>query len=139
MSSHRTSILDLHTWEATDGVVREEFNHNFSAIENAFANITDYAGNLRMSTGIYTGDGSTTKTITFTELPDLFLVVSTGTGSLQPGMLIGCPAFGIASHPKGYTFILTKSGSACTWEESSSAGAMNRSGVTYCYFAFKLV
>lgn len=66
MSSNKTTNYRLHRWEAVDDFLREEFNENFSMLDDA----------ARVVYGTYTGDGARSKFIDLGFTPKAVLVVN---------------------------------------------------------------
>lgn len=93
MASNYTENYGLCQWEATDQVLREEFNQDNAkmdetlktladkdiALESAIAAVAATAGNCQMELITYTGTGTYGEgkptQITFPILPDIFIIV----------------------------------------------------------------
>lgn len=93
MASNYTEHYGLCQWEATDQVLREEFNQDNAqidetlkaladkntALESAIAAVAATAGNCQMELITYTGTGTygegNPTQITFSILPDIFIIV----------------------------------------------------------------
>lgn len=93
MASNFTENYGLCQWEATDQVLREEFNQDYEKIdetlkaladkditlESAVAAVAAAAGNCQMELITYTGTGTYGEgkptQITFSILPDIFIIV----------------------------------------------------------------
>ena len=111
MASNYTENYGLCQWEATDQVLREEFNQDHVkiyetlkaladkdlALESAMTTVAAAAGNCQMelitytSTGTY-GTGKGTK-ITFSHIPDIYFIVGdlalvTGQGGNKTPLLV---------------------------------------------------
>ena len=111
MASNYTEHYGLCQWEATDQVLREEFNQDHEKIdetlktladkditlESAVAAVAATAGNCQMELITYTGTGTygtgkATK-ITFSQMPDVYFIVGdlaliTGLGGNKTPLLV---------------------------------------------------
>ena len=110
MASNYTENYGLCQWEATDQVLREEFNQDQAKIDEALKALADKntalesaitvvsagAGNCQMELITYTGTGTygegNPTQITFSILPDVFIVVGDkslylGRGGITNSML----------------------------------------------------
>lgn len=111
MASNYTENYGLCQWEATDQVLREEFNQDHVkidetlkalankdlALESAMTTVAAAAGNCQMELITYTGTGTYgtgkgTK-ITFSHIPDIYFIVGdlalvTGQGGNQTPLLV---------------------------------------------------
>lgn len=92
MASNYTGNYGLCQWEATDQVLREEFNQDYEKIdetlkaladkditlESAVAAVAAAAGNCQMELITYTGNGipdsDVNAKISFRQLPDIFII-----------------------------------------------------------------
>ena len=97
MASNYTSNYGLCQWEATDQVLRTEFNEDNAkvdaalqellekntALNSAITAVTAAAGNCQMELFTYTGTGTygegKAKKITFTTKPDVYMIVGYNT------------------------------------------------------------
>ena len=70
MASNYTENYGLCQWEATDQVLRTEFNEDNAKIEAALT-----ARNCQVWTTTYTGDGADSKTLTFPHRPHFVLIM----------------------------------------------------------------
>ena len=92
MASNQTSNYGLNQWEATDQVLRTEFNADNSKIDAALKGLADKdtalegtlagqaasiaaKGNCQIYTTNYTGDGSTSRSHTFPKAPQAVLIL----------------------------------------------------------------
>lgn len=66
MSTKKTTNYKLHQWEPTDDFLREEFNENFTKLDEAVHGL--------IVTGSYTGDGADSQAITLGFRPRAVLV-----------------------------------------------------------------
>ncbi len=111
MASNYTENYGLCQWEATDQVLREEFNQDHVkidetlkaladkdlALESAMTTVAAAAGNCQMELITYTGTGAygpgkATK-ITFSQIPDVYFIVGdlalvTGQGGDKAPLLV---------------------------------------------------
>ena len=111
MASNYTEHYGLCQWEATDQVLREEFNQDHVkidetlkamadkdlALESAMTTVAAAAGNCQMELITYTGTGTYgtgkgTK-ITFSQIPDIYFIVGdlalvTGQGGNKTPLLV---------------------------------------------------
>ena len=111
MASNYTEHYGLCQWEATDQVLREEFNQDHVkidetlktladkdlALESAMTTVAAAAGNCQMELITYTGTGTygtgkATK-ITFSQIPDVYFIVGdsalvTGLGGNKTSLMV---------------------------------------------------
>ena len=69
VSQNQTECFGLHLWEPEDDFLREEFNENFKALDDALAAVG------RFASGRYTGDGQAERTIELGFTPEAVLVL----------------------------------------------------------------
>ena len=69
MSTNHTPNYNLCQWEATDQVLRSDFNQDNAKIDAALAGIP------KIAWGSYTGDGAETRTISLPFTPKALLVI----------------------------------------------------------------
>ena len=74
MASNQTSNYGLNQWEATDQVLRTEFNADNSKIDTALAG----KGNCRLFIGSYVGTGTKEQSFTFPAKPYFAIVLGGG-------------------------------------------------------------
>ena len=81
MSSGKTANLKMHSWAASDAVVRTEFNENFNLIDSAVGTINSTLGGLNSTygtcsicTGSYVGTGEKTFSLHFNKLPEIIFI-----------------------------------------------------------------
>ncbi len=93
--------------------------------------------------GEYTGVGNKTKTLSFSFLPQILLVMQTNvnngnfllyTRGIKGILSFYVSYFGNASPSTQYGFPVTLSGNSISWTGDNAASAMNYSGYTYAYF-----
>ena len=77
LASTQTSNYQLNLWEPGDHFLREEFNENSVKIDAAIAS----AAGTKAECGVYTGDGSDSRTFTFSFTPTLLLLMEGVSGS----------------------------------------------------------
>lgn len=139
MSSSKTKNLNMHSWAATDAVLRSEFNDNFNLIDSAVGTVSSTLGGLSSSfgsceiyTGLYVGTGGKTHSLHFDKLPDIIVVQLEG--SATPHLtIVKDEAYISASEASS---ILSISGSDITFTNvSSSKNSLNVDGNTYYYVA----
>ena len=70
MASNYTEHYGLCQWEATDGVLRTEFNEDNRKVDEALN-----ARNCLVWTTTYTGDGGDSRTLTFPHRPHFVLIM----------------------------------------------------------------
>ena len=151
MSTNHTTNYNLNQWEATDKVLRTEFNEDNAKIDAALAGLAGTAaehtaaiaglGNCRIERFSYTGtgtygSGNPTK-ITFAKRPLLFFIL--GQNAFFMGSRLAEKATIIKFASYGATVrspILTWSGNQVSFYDVDEAfGQMNHSGSTYWVFA----
>ena len=159
MASNHTTNYNLNQWEATDQVLRTEFNQDNAKIDAALKGLADKdtaleamvsaatgaAGNCEMEfftyygTGDY-GSGNATQ-ITFSTLPDVFFIVGDmavvmGRGGVKSGVLIGRDVLVDSSFVSDISG--TWSGNRVSYVNSLDARyQMNTSGKTYWVLGLK--
>lgn len=81
MSSGKTANLKMHSWAASDAVVRSEFNENFNLIDSAVGTINSTLdgmsstyGTCSICTGSYAGTGEKTFSLHFNKLPAIIFI-----------------------------------------------------------------
>ena len=126
MASNYTENYGLCQWEATDQVLRTEFNEDNAKIDEALSKL-----NCRVYTTGYTGDDSASRTFTFPYKPILIVVIGGG-----------CLMVAIRDHSSVSLFNggglyrsenATWDGTSFTWECSTSTPiySANSSAITY--------
>ncbi len=68
MSSQKTEHYQLHQWQPSDEVLREEFNQNFSRLDTALGE--------RIVTGSYVGDGTKDRLISLPFTPQAVILAT---------------------------------------------------------------
>ena len=93
MASNQTTNYGLNQWEATDQVLRADFNADNSKIDAALKGLAEkgtaleekdslletaisQCGNCRMEAVQFTGNGTDSVSIAFSQKPDFFVVVA---------------------------------------------------------------
>lgn len=138
MSSNKTTQLQLHSWEASDKVLRSEFNENFKKIDSAIAAINNES-KVRIVAGSFMGNGSygsgSPRRLTFTFTPILVVITRDGNSNdfnSQIMFIIHCEKYGSSGSVSWDT-------DRVTWYSTEGASAqMNETGVLYHYFAIGL-
>ncbi len=132
MSTNKTKNYQLHSWEAADDFLREEFNENFAALDEVIHEQPITGSYI----GTYAGSGSMTpedQTITLGFTPRIVLVV------IQAGNMenyTGGLAF--QDSPVKFNSRVTVSIIENGFQAHSDAGCVgaNSSGKLYHYIAF---
>ncbi|WP_151075347.1 hypothetical protein [Flintibacter sp. KGMB00164] len=161
MASNYTSNYGLCQWEATDQVLREEFNEDNikvdATLNDHFNNLFSLAakdavlenqiglcGNCRILYGNYTGTGTYGSiengcTLTFLKQPlAIFVTPSTRTGSENiQMMLIQGANWSFSEAYNQSTVTVCWDNKTVTWYHYNNASfQLNTNGVTYLYVAF---
>lgn len=139
-STNKTANLKLHSWVRTDPVVCEDFNDNFTKLDEAVGTLRVTRGNCDIYTGSYTGTGTKTLTLTFPR-PPVYLTIQKRASNRETYagfVLDGEYFFGHNTNDhynriyiSGTTVTLQESGSA-----TSSVTTLNMGEVEYFYMAF---
>ena len=137
MASNHTQHYELSQWQATDEVVRTDFNADNAKIDAALHGLVEASakyGNCRLYTTTYTGTGtygtSNPTRLTFPSKPCL-VMIGAATGS--SASLIQGQTSASAS---GSSLMVTWSGSGVSWYAAGSAAAqLNASGTKYSVVA----
>ena len=93
MSTNHTTNYDLCQWEATDQVLRTDFNADNAKIDAALAShAAEIAGfgNCQIETGSYVGAGDTSNSLTFSGVPLLVFVQAVSGNPCWGILLNGC-------------------------------------------------
>lgn len=80
-SAKKTPNLKLHSWAATDPVLRDDFNENFTKIDTAVGAINKAYGTGNVYSGSYTGTGAASHSLTFPKRP-LFIAIRAANRSI---------------------------------------------------------
>lgn len=80
-SAKKTPNLKLHSWAATDPVLRDDFNENFTKIDTAVGAINKAYGTGNVYSGSYTGTGAASHSLTFPKRP-VFLAICAANRSI---------------------------------------------------------
>lgn len=156
MSSNSTANYGLCQWEENDAVRRIDFNEDNAKIDAALKAAADARaaeasaraaavaalnaavarrGNCQIQTSAYTGDGSTTKELSFGAVPKLVII-------------IGLQAVAFFTENSNVSFYISSNGAAAanlrvTWSGSKISftgndytAAMNRPGYAYEVISF---
>ena len=148
MSANKTANYHLNQWEPEDKVLREEFNADNLAIENALtalaaADAAESAarqslsssigrkGNCSVGTFAYTGTGTSTTTISFPRVPLAFIVNG------YVGTLFGWGSRNVAYLASGSRGTVSWSGATFQFTTTYSPEAqLNAKNETYYVTAF---
>ena len=139
-----TQNLNLPQWEASDRIMRTDFNDAFEALDTAAA----AAGNCRIVTGSYVGAGECgaehPNTLEFDFHPMLVVVTGEAGGDYRIVAGVGCS--GAWAHLGGNSnygrLALTWGERSLSWYCTSNssyspvAGQLNTAGAAYRYLAF---
>ena len=137
MSTNHTTNYNLCQWEATDQVLRTDFNEDNAKIDAALATIPQIA------IGTYIGNGSASQKISLSFTPkavffcssDGKTYIGTGSGYLWGGLAVS----GSALQMSGNSAAAIITGGFMVFQTTISdysSIACNRSGQTYHYIAF---
>ena len=123
----KTEIYQLPQWEATDRVLREDFNDAMSKIEGALDK------KIHIVTGTYTGNGTASQFIPLAATPQALIVTFTGrlgSGNITYGGIVTpeTPNSAVAIGEGGFTAY----GNGNTSGNRPMANAANHQ---YAYFA----
>ena len=123
----RTEIYQLPQWEATDRVLREDFNDAMSKIEGALDK------KIHIVTGTYTGNGTASQFIPLAATPQALIVTlegRLGSGNITYGGIVTptIPNEAVVIGENGFTVYGNGAG--------SGSRPMANSTSTYAYFAF---
>ena len=154
MSTNHTTNYNLNQWEATDKVLRTEFNEDNAKIDAALkANADAIAaeeeareaavagkGNCQIYMASYEGKspGTSTVTVQFPWLPTLAVIVGTdGQGAVFTSSQTSIRTnFEYGSN----TFTPVWSDTTLSWDSSNyGPSRLNGSGVTYTVIAFRML
>ena len=123
MASSQTSNYKLNQWAASDKFLRTEFNSDNSKIDAALKALASKdtaldGAKCGVTTGVYTGDGATSRTITLGFRPSVVLLMTengiTRSGNISYGGLA------MADHPMTVN--------NCTMIEATQTGFILRRG-----------
>ncbi len=133
MSSQKTEHLGLHAWEPSDSFLRNEFNHNFSALDAAVGALE--GGKCRMASGSYTGDGSTSgQRVSLGFAPQVVMVLTSSGLTFEPGMVTrvgGIFVRGMSTSLMSFT----GTGFSVYYDKDLGNYSTNASGRSYFYVA----
>lgn len=159
MASNYTENYGLCQWEATDQVLREEFNQDNAAVDEALKGTADLAQaaqvlaqaayspeNSPIAVGSYTGNGAAKRKIKLGFTPKAVLVVPYDTNFISMGRYLGglavtgCNACndktGASVWKEGISFLgVTSDGFYISHTEDTVSCNTNDSGELYLYFA----
>ena len=115
-STNKTANLHLNQWEATDPVMREDFNADNAKLDAAFAEL---AATSKCRSGSYTGNGNVSQTISLGARPKAVFVLR------NDGML--------RSDDNDLWGGMAVTGSNCTLSTSLNVITLTNSGFTVYY------
>lgn len=143
MASNYTENYGLCQWEATDQVLREEFNQDHAKIDTALGDLK--ASVVRTAVGSYVGNGqygsSAPNRLEFEFVPKLVILVANKTSVLKCGTVLitgQTSSSGIGtsySSNSSLGLILTWEGNGLSWYTGNAERQLNEEGTTYFYFA----
>jgi hypothetical protein len=144
-STNKTAELGMHAWVRTDPVRCEDFNENFSKIDDAVRELRNQKGICKIYTGSYVGVGGYgSVTLNFPTLPEViyfqiadlpyqtFTVVKDGARIPSEVPTPRSNGYAANVNVKGNTVTITPSGS------NSSSIVVNLSSCTYYYVALAI-
>ena len=150
MATNHTTNYQLNQWEATDQVLRTDFNEDNAKLDAALAGLAETAaahgaaiarlGNCKLWTTSYQGTGQygegTPQTIAFPQLP-LFTLVGSDMGHLMFLMRGQYVAPGIKPETREPCFwnLAEWSGSTLSWYSDSASTQMNLADHEYYVLA----
>lgn len=137
----QTSSYQLNQWEATDRILREDFNADNRKIEAALNAARAAAGNCRIVLGSYEGTGGSGEnhpcTLTFDFQP-LLVLLDTGVAdtynTVPVHYMLTYPAVEMG-YSLNYPGTLSWEGQTVRWYNKDAATQLNEDGRTYYYIA----
>ncbi|EGJ46027.1 hypothetical protein HMPREF0866_02181 [Ruminococcaceae bacterium D16] len=136
MASNYTENYGLCQWEATDQVLREDFNRDNAKIDAAIA----ARGNCYITAGTYVGTGESRNehpNTIITGFAPLLVIISGG--SYTAAFNRDNPSINTYAGSRGEPQIVTWLENGVSWYVDSGTGSpsqqMNEEGVTYYYVA----
>lgn len=143
MASNYTENYGLCQWDATDQVLREEFNQDHAKIDTALGDLK--ANVVQTAVGSYVGNGqcgsSAPNRLEFEFVPKLVILVANKTNVLKCGTVLitgQTSSSGIGtsySSNSSLGLILTWEGNGLSWYTGNAERQLNEEGTTYFYFA----
>ena len=139
----KTTNYQLNQWDATDRVLRTDFNSDNQKIEEALEALQGEKGNCDIASGSYTGTGAygatAANTLTFSFQPKLLCLAEKNAtfGSCYALLLQGQTAFCyFTSNGGGNSGVCTWNENSVTWySQQNAACQFNTPGTQYCYIA----
>ena len=132
-STNKTANLHLNQWEASDPVIRQDFNADNAALDAAVS------AKARIVTGTYTGDGSTSRTISLGGRPKAVLLMTRegfmGTTSYGPYYYGGLALDGSSCQRDGLNILSVSDAGFTVYYRSSTKINSNESNTTFHYLA----
>lgn len=145
MSTNHTENYNLCQWEATDQVLRSDFNQDNAKIDAALAELS--AGALKMKYGYYWGTGTASHTLELPFRPKFMWIQEFGTGQDDHMILIGNNA-GLSQAGKtpslmhsnlGFEVDITDTGITTRATGSGSAGELARIALNINHYGYHYV
>ena len=139
MASNHTTNYNLNQWEATDKVLRTDFNADNAKIDAALAGLAGTAaehttaiaglGNCAVEHQSYTGTGAGTKTLTFAHPPMLVVIM---TNNVLFVAVRGAPALARNAGVGGTVVGVGWSGNSISWQvQDNNDLTCGETGTTY--------
>ena len=148
MSTNHTANYDLCQWEATDQVLRTDFNQDNAKIDAALAShAAEIAGfgNCQIETGSYVGAGDTSNSLTFSGVPLLVFVQAVSGNPCWGILLNGCEYVITYVADQRDECVSTVTACTASWEGNTVSfyrhvsnyerNVLNGNGQTYRYVA----
>ena len=148
MSTNHTANYDLCQWEATDQVLRTDFNADNAKIDAALAShAAEIAGfgNCQIETGSYVGAGDTSNSLTFSGVPLLVFVQAVSGNPCWGILLNGCEYVITYVADQRDECVSTVTACTASWEGNTVSfyrhvsnyerNVLNGNGQTYRYVA----
>ena len=141
MASNHTTNYQLCQWEATDKVLRTDFNEDNQKIDAALATIP------KIAVGTYNGTGESgsdhPNTLTFDFPPKMVIILQDDPCGLAVGAILlrgqqYCGGVGMnPSSNNGLYLALSWEGNSVSWynTRNDSTYQLNNVNFSYCYFA----
>lgn len=143
MASNYTENYGLCQWEATDHVLREEFNQDHAKIDTALGDLK--ASVVRTAVGSYVGNGqygsSTPNHLEFLFQPKIVILTANAGEVMKSGTVLiagQTKSAGIGAVSSGASSLnldISWEYNALSWYGRDAERQMNVSGTTYYYFA----
>ena len=133
-SSGKTANLKMHSWAASDPVLRADFNENFNKIDSVIGEINSSYGSCEIYSGQYAGADAHSVTLTFGKPPQiLFLETESQPAQLQHVVQI---RDGASMRGPSGTHTISVKGNKVTFTSNTTFTDLSNLGRTYYYIAF---